>query len=122
LSFLGVVFNAGERVARVRITSGNAALGPADSPPGTDVAVMDDFIYAEPQGAVTPTPTATLTSTPSASASPTLTATFPPPPGPPTSTAGGGPPLGTIPTLSFGMLMLLALGLATVAVLLIRRL
>jgi hypothetical protein len=118
LSFLGVVFNAGERVARVRITSGNAALGPADSPPGTDVAVMDDFIYAEPQGVVTPTPTPTLTSTPSASASPTLTATVPPAP-PPT---GGGPPLGTIPTLSFGMLMLLALGLATVAVLLIRRL
>jgi hypothetical protein len=47
LSFLGVSFNAGERVARVRITSGNAALGPNDSP-GTDVVAMDDFIYGEP--------------------------------------------------------------------------
>jgi len=49
LSFLGVFFNAGERVSRVRITSGDAALGPNDNPPGADVAVMDDFIYGEPQ-------------------------------------------------------------------------
>jgi hypothetical protein len=49
LSFLGVSFNAGERVARVRITSGNAPLGPFDAPPGTDVVAMDDFIYGEPQ-------------------------------------------------------------------------
>jgi hypothetical protein len=49
LSFLGVFFNAGERVARVRITSGNAALGPNDAPFGTDIVVMDDFIYGEPQ-------------------------------------------------------------------------
>jgi len=48
LSFLGVSFNAGERVSRVRITSGNAALGPDDSPPVTDVVVMDDFVYGEP--------------------------------------------------------------------------
>lgn len=115
LSFLGVVFNAGERVARVRITSGNAALGPADSPPGTDVAVMDDFIYAEPQGAVTPTPTATPTDT----ATPTPTSTATPTP---TVIGGGGPPPGPVPTLSPGMLALLAIGLATVAVLLIRRL
>ena len=47
-SFLGVVFNAGERIGRVRITAGNAALGPNDNPPTTDVVVMDDFIYAEP--------------------------------------------------------------------------
>ncbi|MGI9165918.1 MAG: PEP-CTERM sorting domain-containing protein [Pyrinomonadaceae bacterium] len=47
LSFLGVFFNAGERVGRVRITSGNTALGPNDST-GTDVVVMDDFIYSEP--------------------------------------------------------------------------
>lgn len=50
LSFAGRVFAGGERIARVRITSGN--LPPAD---GTvedqtqDVVVMDDFIYAEPQ-------------------------------------------------------------------------
>ena len=48
LSFLGVSFNAGERVSRVRITSGNTALGPDDSLPGADVVVMDDFIYGEP--------------------------------------------------------------------------
>lgn len=47
LSFLGVFFNAGERVGRVRITSGNTALGPTESI-GTDVVVMDDFIYGEP--------------------------------------------------------------------------
>jgi hypothetical protein len=50
LSFLGVSFNAGERVARVRITSGNTPLGPNDSPgTGTDIVAMDDFIYGEPQ-------------------------------------------------------------------------
>ena len=136
LSFLGVLFNAGERVGRVRITSGNAALGPADGPPGTDVVVMDDFIYAEPQGAVTPTPTATSSATPTATptstptgtpnstptsavtATPTSTATATVTP---TFTGGSGPPIGTIPTLSFGMLALLAFALATIAVLLIRR-
>jgi hypothetical protein len=49
LSFVGVMGDAGERIARVRITTGNSALGPADqngSP--TDVVVMDDVIYAEP--------------------------------------------------------------------------
>jgi len=45
LSFLGVGFDAGERVYVVRITSGNRiARGPA-----RDVVVMDDFIYGEPQ-------------------------------------------------------------------------
>ena len=51
LSFLGVSFNAGELVGRVRITSGNAALGAGvnDNPGGgTDLVVMDDFIYSEP--------------------------------------------------------------------------
>ena len=48
-SFLGVLFNAGERVGRVRITSGNAALaaGTLDED-STDLVVMDDFIYGEP--------------------------------------------------------------------------
>jgi hypothetical protein len=47
LSFLGVRFDAGEVVGRVRIVSGNAALGPAET--GTvDIVAMDDFIYAEP--------------------------------------------------------------------------
>jgi Domain of unknown function (DUF4394) len=48
LSFYGVAFNAGERVARVRITSGNSALGPDESA-GIDVVALDDFIYGEPQ-------------------------------------------------------------------------
>jgi Ca2+-binding RTX toxin-like protein len=53
LSFLGVSFNAGERVARVRITSGNAALAVGVNDTGaTDLVVMDDFIYAEPQSLV----------------------------------------------------------------------
>ncbi|HEV8701714.1 MAG TPA: hypothetical protein VGV60_10635 [Candidatus Polarisedimenticolia bacterium] len=45
LSFLGVGFDAGERVFLVRITSGNRI----PKTPARDVAVMDDFIYAEPQ-------------------------------------------------------------------------
>jgi hypothetical protein len=53
LSFLGVSFNAGERASRVRITSGNAPLGPNDAPFGTDVVAMDDFIYGEPQPLLT---------------------------------------------------------------------
>jgi hypothetical protein len=49
LSFLGVTFNAGERVARVRITSGNQFLGSRFNDGGaTDLVVMDDFIYSEP--------------------------------------------------------------------------
>lgn len=53
LTFIGGVANAGEQISRVRITSGlntitaNGILGN----PNDDVAVMDDFIYAEP-GAV----------------------------------------------------------------------
>jgi hypothetical protein len=47
ISFLGVQFNAGEQIGRVRITSGNAALGSNDGP-NTDVVAMDDFIYSEP--------------------------------------------------------------------------
>jgi len=46
-SFLGVAFE-GPIVARVRIEYGTVALGPYDSPEN-DVAVMDDFIYGEPQ-------------------------------------------------------------------------
>lgn len=47
LSFFGIVFNDA-RIAKVRITSGDAAPGPNDD--GThDVAMMDDFLYGEPQ-------------------------------------------------------------------------
>jgi hypothetical protein len=45
LSFLGVGFDAGERVFFVRITSGNRVL----TTPVRDVVVMDDFFYGEPQ-------------------------------------------------------------------------
>ena len=47
LSFLGVAFDQ-PVVARVSIVYGSVALGPDDSPE-TNVAVMDDFIYGEPQ-------------------------------------------------------------------------
>jgi hypothetical protein len=49
LSFLGVAFDR-PLVARVRIAYGTVALGPNDSLEN-DVAVMDDFIYGEPQAA-----------------------------------------------------------------------
>jgi hypothetical protein len=47
VSFLGVSFDTGELVGRVRIVSGNAAFGPDET--GTrDLVAMDDFIYGEP--------------------------------------------------------------------------
>ena len=58
LSFVGGVANAGEQIARVRITSGlntivsNGVLGN----PNDDVVVMDDFLFATPNAAV-PEPT-----------------------------------------------------------------
>ncbi len=56
LSFIGARANAGERIARVRITTGNAALGPTDTNGNpNDVVVMDDFLYSEP--VVVPEPT-----------------------------------------------------------------
>jgi plastocyanin len=47
LSFLGVVFDQ-PVVAKVRVEYGTVALGPDDDATN-DVAVMDDFIYGEPQ-------------------------------------------------------------------------
>jgi hypothetical protein len=50
MTFLGGVANAGEKISRVRITSGlntitgNGVLGN----PNDDIVVMDDFLYAEP--------------------------------------------------------------------------
>lgn len=50
LSFAGLVFQNGERIARVRIVSGNQPLGPAALDTSElDVVAMDDFIYSEPQ-------------------------------------------------------------------------
>jgi hypothetical protein len=46
-SFLGVLFE-GEKITRVRITTGNAAPGVADMPGVSDVVMMDDFIFSEP--------------------------------------------------------------------------
>lgn len=53
LSFVGISFNAGERIARVVIESGNAALSSTnnDGANGVDVVAMDDFIYGEPRAA-----------------------------------------------------------------------
>lgn len=60
LSFLGVNFDSGEQIGRVRIFSGNAALGPNDNPTGgIDLVVMDDFFSSEPQ-AVVPEPSAVV--------------------------------------------------------------
>ena len=47
LSFFGVVFED-PRIARVLITTGNAAPGPNDND-RRDIVMMDDFIYGEPQ-------------------------------------------------------------------------
>ena len=55
LSFLGVFFDAGERIARVRIVTGNAALGPNDGG-SVDVVAMDDFLYSEPVALATAVP------------------------------------------------------------------
>lgn len=55
LSFLGVIFNAGEQIARVRITTGNTPLGPTDAP-GVDVVVMDDVLYSEPRAILAAVP------------------------------------------------------------------
>ena len=54
LSFVGGLFNSGEQVSRVRIFSGNSALGPNELLASTDVVVMDDFIYAEPRAVSEP--------------------------------------------------------------------
>lgn len=55
LSFLGVLFDAGEQIARVRITSGNSVLGPNDNPTsGYDVVALDDFLYSEPNAVPEP--------------------------------------------------------------------
>ena len=49
LSFLGVGFDAGERVFLVRITSGSTPGNTGLRVPASDVVMMDDFIYGEPQ-------------------------------------------------------------------------
>jgi len=51
-SFLGVRFDAGELIGRVRITSGNQVLGATNT--ANDQVVLDDFIFAEPQAVPEP--------------------------------------------------------------------
>ena len=54
LSFLGAVANGGERISRVRLTSGLNTIvsnGVVGNPIG-DLVVMDDFLYGEPLRAV----------------------------------------------------------------------
>jgi hypothetical protein len=58
-SFLGVQFNAGEQIARIRITTGNFGPGPNDSLQ-SDVVLMDDVIYGEPATSVPEPGTMTL--------------------------------------------------------------
>lgn len=49
LSFLGVFFQDGERVARVRVTHGNLPLGPGNvDTAALDVVATDDFMFSEP--------------------------------------------------------------------------
>ncbi len=53
LSFIGVSYNAGERIARVEIKCGKdpLRLGNVDGQNGIDVVAMDDIIYGEPHAA-----------------------------------------------------------------------
>jgi MYXO-CTERM domain-containing protein len=59
LSFLGVSFDSGERIARVRLTLGNTAMsaGINDGVVGgvfQDIVAADDFFYSEPQAVPAP--------------------------------------------------------------------
>lgn len=50
-SFVGVHFDNGQRLGRVRIVSGSHAMAPGvfdDPGAGVDLVVMDDFVYGEP--------------------------------------------------------------------------
>ncbi len=48
-SFFGAVANSGERIARVRITTGDEVVfGNNSFGGGSDAVIMDDFIYSEP--------------------------------------------------------------------------
>ena len=50
LSFVGVKFDDGRRIAKVRITSGNTILSPdKQHTQWTDRVALDDFLYSEPQ-------------------------------------------------------------------------
>ncbi|HVE66263.1 MAG TPA: hypothetical protein VNC59_06750 [Thermoanaerobaculia bacterium] len=99
---------------------------------GNDFAIDDIFFdvvssIQTPTPTSTPTATATRTSTPTstptvpATATPTRTPTLVLPSATPTAIGGGGPPPNNVPTLSPGMLALLAISLGTAGLLLMRR-
>jgi hypothetical protein len=73
-----------------------------------------------PTNTPTSTPTGVPTNTPTNTPTPTAT-TVPPSATPTVVGGGGGPAPGTIPTLSPGMLGVLAVALATLAIVLMRR-
>ena len=54
LSFLGVQFDGGERIARVRLTSGTAPIDTELLSPPPDGVALDDFIYSEPAALADP--------------------------------------------------------------------
>jgi hypothetical protein len=59
LSFLGLVFAAGEDIGRVRITSGTSSLnsGTKNNPAGgINLVVLDDFLFSEPVASAVPEP------------------------------------------------------------------
>jgi hypothetical protein len=57
LSFVGVRFRDGEHVAEVQVRAGTAAIAPGvTDTPQTDLAALDDVIFAEPQADFAPRP------------------------------------------------------------------
>ena len=57
LSFVGVRFKDGERVVEVQVRAGTAAIAPGvTDTPQTDLAALDDVIFAEPQADLAPPP------------------------------------------------------------------
>ncbi len=56
LSFLGVNFTQGERIAKVVLKAGDASIGTTDFV-ASDVVVFDDFLYSEPLAIVNTPPT-----------------------------------------------------------------
>lgn len=62
LSFLGILFDAGEQIARVQIRTGTIALSQFanDLTGEVDVVAMDDFLYSEPVAVPEPGPLALL--------------------------------------------------------------
>lgn len=73
-SFFGFSF-ATPMISRVRIIAGNTPIG-ANEVPGSDVVVMDDFIYGEPVPLVPPKADLSVTKTASSSVAPGETITY----------------------------------------------